>query len=157
MQRFPYTCLCHSFWQYRWLSMSQPAVAICIRPLSPALPSHDQCCMCSTLHHNASYSFALPFYGSGCCCRQFCLSSRTRPLLLWKCWSLCLSTLSPCKRVWPSGFAYCSWSCILPATTMHKLQVSSYHSSLLPKEHFKHCMLVNALHTCSSVSAMFAS
>ena len=62
-----------------------------------------------------------------CCCRQFCLFSKTRPPLLWKSWSPCLSTLSPCKRVWPSECACCSWSCILPAAAMHRLQVRPHH------------------------------
>lgn len=81
--------------------------------------------LCAALQHSASTPFALPLHGSGCCGRQFCLYSRTRPLLLWKCWSSCLTTLSPCKRMWLSGFACCSWSCTLPAAAMHRLQVRS--------------------------------
>ena len=127
-----------------------------LRLLSPAVPSYDQCCLgqhCSLhcLQRSASCFFALPHFsknvcpclkfsnknsafvftrGNGlgcCCCRQFCLFSKTRPPLLWKSWSPCLSTLSPCKRVWPSECACCSWSCILPAAAMHRLQVRPHH------------------------------
>jgi len=99
------------------------------------------------LQHSSSPFTALPLYGPGCCCRQFCLSSRTRPPLLWKCWSPCLSTLSPCKRMWLSGCACCSWSCILAAATTHRLQVSSFYCI---------AYLLNSK-ICSSVSATFAT